>query len=491
MAGIGFELKKLFNEKSATGYLKAYAYTSVVTAGPFILLTSMILIIQLMFNLFDMSYVEKELFTLSIVYPFVFSHIISSGFTMVITRYVADLLYSETYEEIAPSLYGMISLALIIGSVLGIAFFWNKPLNFDLKLLTFCFFMQMIIIWIEGVYLSALKDYSKIFWAYAIGVMLSIFLAFCSFYFKPLPVLIGVMAAMNIGVFFISFLLFISIEKYFVNNNHKNFRFLESFETNSSLFFISFFYTLSIYLPNMVVWQGPMGVTIANTYRYSPIYDVATFYAFLSILPVMIIFVVGTEIHFYQKYAVYFMYITRKGNLKEITEARKDLFHILWAELRNVFEIQFVFAVIFIAIGNYLMPKVGISVELVSMYNIIVLAAYCTGILQLITVFLLYFEDQTGTFYICATFLLTNLIFCITGSLYFGEISYGFSFFLSAFISLLVALARIYYFSHRLDYYIFCSQPLFRRGRTGVLSKLVRYWYPEAETKRKVHVKDI
>ena len=43
MAGIGFELKKLFNGRTAGGYLKAYSYSAVITAGPFALMTGMVL----------------------------------------------------------------------------------------------------------------------------------------------------------------------------------------------------------------------------------------------------------------------------------------------------------------------------------------------------------------------------------------------------------------------------------------------------------------
>ena len=47
MAGIGFELKNLFNHRTAAGYLKAYSYSAVVTAGPFAMMTGMVLAIQL------------------------------------------------------------------------------------------------------------------------------------------------------------------------------------------------------------------------------------------------------------------------------------------------------------------------------------------------------------------------------------------------------------------------------------------------------------
>ena len=102
MAGIGFELKKLFNGRTAGGYLKAYSYSAVITAGPFALMTGMVLAIQVMFIFFGISLEESHLYTASVIYPFVFSHILSSGFVMVITRYLADLLYSNDQRSVTP-----------------------------------------------------------------------------------------------------------------------------------------------------------------------------------------------------------------------------------------------------------------------------------------------------------------------------------------------------------------------------------------------------
>ena len=49
MAGIGFELKRLFDRRTLTGQTMAYGYSAIITAGPFALLTSMVLLIQLLF----------------------------------------------------------------------------------------------------------------------------------------------------------------------------------------------------------------------------------------------------------------------------------------------------------------------------------------------------------------------------------------------------------------------------------------------------------
>ena len=52
MAGVGFELKRLFRARTAAGHIKAYSYSAIVTPGPFALLTSMVLAIQMLFQIY-------------------------------------------------------------------------------------------------------------------------------------------------------------------------------------------------------------------------------------------------------------------------------------------------------------------------------------------------------------------------------------------------------------------------------------------------------
>lgn len=477
MAGIGFELKKLFHEKSATGYFKAYAYTSIITTGPFILMTGMVIGVQMLFRWFGVSYTDSQLYTVSIIYPFIFSHIASSGFSMLITRYIADLLYEGSYEDVVPSLYGMLSVALFFGAIPALCFFWNKPLTIEMKLTTYVFYMEMILIWIEGVYLSALKDYKKIIASYACGVFAAILLTVLALWDGRAPML-GTMLAMNVGGIIIAGLLLHNIGKFFPLRSHCHYKFLAYFEAHRRLFFISLFYTVSLYIPNLIIWQGPLGVTIANTYVYAPAYDVAAFYAFLSILPVMALFVVSTEIYFYEKYATYFMYITEKGNFREIEDARKDLLHVMWSEVRNVIELQLVCTLIFLALGNYFLPRAGLAYNSIDMYNLIVLGAFSIGVMQVIDTLLLYFEDQKGVLWICASFLAINTGLHLLG-LWIGEVTYGFMFFIAAFIGLCCSLQRLDSFTKQLDYQVFCSRPVFYQQKEWLISRFVGWLYRE------------
>lgn len=480
MAGIGFELKKLLHKKSALGYLEACSYTAIVTIGPFILMISMVLFIQAMLRSIPGSYLIEQLFLASVIYPLLFSQVVSSGFAMLITRFVADKLYNREYDSVLPSLYGVTALVLIAASIPAILFLWNAPLQFSLKIVTYVLYMELSIIWIQGVYLTALKNYVKIIQAYAAGVVIAAALAYAAVKTLFVELAFGLVAAVDIGMFFVMAMLMLNIMKFFPATNNRHFSFLEYFERHLSLFFINLFYYLSLYCPVFFIWNSHLAVKVAGTYVLAPVYDVATFYAFLSIMPMIIVFVISTEINFYDKYAAYFKLITGKGNYREIEDAKREMLQVLWSEIRNLMEVQLVVTFVFLALGNYLLPRVGLTYASINIYNVLVLGAYLAGMTQFILIIMLYFEDRRGALGIAAFFLTANSAFNYI-SLLAGENTYGFGLFSAAFLTLAAAMLRLVYYTNRIDYFVFCSQPIFHKEQQGILTKLVARLYRTKE----------
>ena len=159
MAGVGFELKRLFRARTAAGHLKAYSYSAIVTTGPFVLLTSMVLAVQLLFIAYGAGDDESAVFLGAVIYSFIFSQLLSSGFTIVLTRYLADCITVQHYRDVTPSMFGMSAILLVLGTIAAVIFFWNKPLAFELKLLSHVFFSELLLIWVGGVYLTAVKKF--------------------------------------------------------------------------------------------------------------------------------------------------------------------------------------------------------------------------------------------------------------------------------------------------------------------------------------------
>jgi uncharacterized membrane protein len=480
MAGIGFELKKLFKGKGLLSNIKAYIYSVMVSLGPFILATVMIVSIQLLLVFMDKPLKEKELFIATVIYAFIFAQIITAGFTMIITRFVSDMLYSRKLDYILPSLYGIIMLVIPISAIPSILFLWRSPLPMEVKLVSYLLFMEIVVTYLIMVYLSALKDYMKIVKAFSWGVGLTLALSYIFLKFTSLDTVFGMILAMNIGFLLIVSLLQSYLKSFFKTSpgkgSGKYFYFLTYFDKYYSLFFMSFFYTLGLYIHNFLFWGSSLGVKISSTYIYAPTYDVPSFYAFLSVMPSMVVFVVSLETSFYEKYRTYYSLITGRGTYADIENARKSMSWVLWSEIRNVMELQIFFSLIFIVAGFYFLPSIGISALSFDIFLLLVIGAYCNIILLVIILILLYFEDRRGALFISATFLISNAVFTL-GSLYMGERAYGFGFFAAAFFSLIAALIELRVYLKNINYHTFCGQPVIQKEQIGLFGKFTRLLY--------------
>ncbi len=473
MAGIGFELKKLFKPTGFLSKVRAIAYSALVSLGPFILCTATIVILIIFLNIMKIPYKERELFIATIVYVFIFSQIISSGFKMIITRYIADTLYEENYKDILPSLSGLLSIVVFISSVCAIAFYWYSPLPFYIKFTSYVLFIELIIIFIMMEYLSTVKDYIKIVKSFLSGVIASILLSFIFLKFTNLDTVFGLLLALDIG-----FLLIISFLTGYLKNfygetaSKKYFNFLEYFDKFPSLFFVSLFYTLGLYSHNFVFWTSNLSVVVANTYVYAPVYDVPTFYALLSIMPSMVMFVVSTETSFYEKYRNYYSLITGKGNFADIENARKDMVRVLWSEVRNLVEFQLFFTLLFLAGGYYILPRIGLTQLSIDIFNLLTLGAFMNSLILVIILLLLYFEDRSGALFVSTAFLISNVVFTYL-TVNYSESVYGLGYFASTLFSVVIALIELLVYVKNINYHTFCGQPILYKEKKGIFGKLI------------------
>lgn len=475
LAGIGFELKKLFNHKGFFSNIKAYAYSTIVSVGPFILCTTMIISIQLILYLMKVSVIERELFLATIVYTFIFSQIITSGFSMVITRFISDKLYSKEFEDILPSFYGITIICLIIGSIPALIFYIKSPLPFTVKFLSYTLYMQLIIMWIQSVYISALKDYIKIVKSFLMGILTTIILTIVFLYFIDLRLIVSLLISMNIGIGIIITTLMLFLQSFFDSSSSKTFLFLRYFDLYPSLFFVNIFYVLGLYIHNFIFWGSSINRIVDETYVYAPIYDVPTFYAYLSTIPAIVIFVVFVETSFYEKYRNYFSEITAGGNYTEINNAKKDMIYVLKTELKNIMELQLFFTIISFVIGNLFLPRIGLSQFSIDIYNILLLGAYLNIIMFVLLLILLYFEHRKGALLTSSVFLLFNILLTYISTNF--ENTYGLGLFFASLISLLVGLSVLVKYIEKVNYHTFCSQPPFNREKKGLFTKLTNKIY--------------
>ena len=118
MAGIGFELKKLFKKRGLFAAFRAYGYAGIVCTGPMLLGVLLLLGVMFLCDITGGTRHSRELLVCMITYTLLASLLVTSFLSMVVTRFIADMLYQENHDAILPSFWGSTGIMLAVGSIL-------------------------------------------------------------------------------------------------------------------------------------------------------------------------------------------------------------------------------------------------------------------------------------------------------------------------------------------------------------------------------------
>ena len=162
MAGIGFELKKLFQKRGLAATAKAYGYAGVICTGPMLLGIVLLVGIAFICDHTGATRHNRELLNCMITYTLLASLTVTSFFSMVVTRYIADMLYEERHEAVLSSFWGSTALLLVVGGIMYGIFLLFSGINLIDQFLCLEFFGELIVTWNAMSYLTAIKDYKGI-----------------------------------------------------------------------------------------------------------------------------------------------------------------------------------------------------------------------------------------------------------------------------------------------------------------------------------------
>ena len=475
MAGIGFTLKKLFKDEYYTTRTKAYVYSALVSAGPWIAAVITVNLLIFMSDIYFDDFGQRDLFMGTIVYSFVFSQIVTAPWQLLITRYISDSLFQKEYRNIRSSFFGLSRLVFFIAFAVSFFYYLNKGLPFTYKVMALVLFVFLSLIWILMVYLSALKNYAMISYAYIIGGSISIGLAFLLVKF-PLPFDLyahssNVLFAYTIGIVITYGILMYSFLTNFYQGNRKEYDFLRYMGKFKALMLVGLFYTLGLWIDDLIMWYSPLSVDIYQTYKYAPLYDNAMFLAYLTVIPTMILFMVSVETEFYDLYKKYYGLAAKNGTFKDLELARLEMRTSVYRQIMHTMEVQTIITVTLIVLSGKIFAYLGIPLIVRDIFRIASLGALCNIFVLVIILILLYFEGSRSAVYIAGTFLLSNGVL----TYYFlprGIDFYGVGYFIGSFVTLIFAIILLVRFLGKIHYNTFALQPLFIEEEKGVLVNL-------------------
>lgn len=472
MAGIGFELKKLFRKKGVLNTAKAYGYATVICAGPMLLGVVLLLGIMVLCGYFRVVTHTRELLICMITYTLLASVTVTSFFSMVVTRYVADMLFEDNNRAVLPSFWGSTVVMMAVGSVMYGIFLLFSGATFLQGFLCFVLFNELIIVWNAMSYLTAIKDYKGIFLSFLTSVTVSILLG-ALLLWRKLPAIESLLFAVSVGYGIMLVWNVVLLHRYFPHTDLGAFTFFRWLDAFLPLALSGLFMNIGMFSHLVIMWTSDIRVHVHGLFYGAPWHDVPALLAFMTALITTVNFVVSVEVNFYPKYRNHYSLYNDKGTIGDIRQSEKEMLDTLRTEIFYTALKQLLFTAACIALGGYLLDllPLGFNEVMRGYFRTLCVAYGLYAVGNMLMLILLYFTDYTGACITTGLFAATTVVFTVI-SLLFPYVFYGFGFLLAALIFVVATAIRLDYFTKRLPYYILSVQPLVAEDRSGRFSRL-------------------
>lgn len=166
MAGIGVKLTNIYKKNTLTTDIIGMGYSTIVTIAPMLVVIGALMIMEYFLDFSSVDYVTRELFSCTVLYIFIFSLLTASLFNSVLSKYMSDVIYEETFEDILPCYYVGMILNISLSALVGIPFCIHEFLVGKVDIIYvftgYCGYVALVLVFYSMLYLSICKDYKKI-----------------------------------------------------------------------------------------------------------------------------------------------------------------------------------------------------------------------------------------------------------------------------------------------------------------------------------------
>lgn len=485
MAGIGFELKKLFKKEGIISTVFAGVYATVVTIGPTIMV---ILALNLMYFLLpyvNVSYYDKEVLSSTILYVFIFSLIISSPINIILSRYTADKIYQEKYDSILSALdMGNLLLAALVvltGVPFGAAMYFIGELPLYYIFVAYLFYAGLVFTFYNMTFITILKEYRKITYSFLFSLLVGILFSCVAVFWLNFSVVDAILDALAISFNLIAVLLMSRLRRSFRSHDKNNTEVLHYFKEYRLLFAANAFYVLGLYSHNFIFWLfSDYQVTVAKVFRSAPVYDVVTYLAMLSNISILVIFVVNVETKFHTAYKFYCESIIGASG-KDILQAKAKMMEVLRRELLYIVQVQMIINICIFVLVIAFASDLGITGRILTMYPVMSVAYMILYLVQSMMIFQFYLDDAKGAALVGFIFMIGTIVGSYI-SVRFPATFAGSGVLFGAFLGFTVVFFRIRNKLIHLDEHIFC------RGNVGAVQVKKHFSHKDDKKQTKVVV---
>jgi len=452
MAGIGFELRKLARRDDLMGVVASLTHASVVSTGPWIMTVLALGAIDIIgLNWLDQE--EMKVFRIIVIYNFGFSLVAAGPLMMVATRYLADRIYEKKVTETPGMLIGGFVVLLVQMPIVGWFYGYYAALDPAVRVAAIANYFVISFIWYVGIFLSALRDFRSITWGFAIGMS-------SAFAFTVLLGgrwgAAGMLTGFSAGL---TFLLSLEVARVLVEFPYgfvRPFAFLRAARKYWELTLGALFYNLAVWIDKWIMWTLPDRDEIAAVMISYPLYDSTMFLAYMTVIPAIAVFVLSVETDFFERYQNFYKDVSGHAPWRKLTEDHQEILASLSRGLRNVVVFQGCITAFVVLAAPNILSLIGVNLIGLGMFRLGVIGSFFHVLMAFVTVVLAYFDLRRKLLFVYFLLFVTNTVFSLI-STRMGFAYYGYGFFLSALVTLVVAYVLAAWSVGRLPYLTFIA----------------------------------
>ena len=451
MAGIGFHLQKILKKDTYLSVAQAYIYSALLSSGPWLLSIIGISLIGIVLeNMVPSS--DHELFRVVVVYTYMGTLILTGPFQLATTRYLADRLYVNDPQSLLPSFQFVSTLVFLLGGGVSFLFYKIAGFSYSLSIASALLFQMVSLTWVGMIYLSAARDYVAIVVSFFIGYTVAVILSYWGGINWGLE---GMLWGFAGGMTLLALLLSIRTAREFPSSHSMDKEVMAYWYSKPWLLLCGFSYNAGIWIDKVCFWVDrdmQAGPFLATTN-----YDTCMYYAYVSIVPTMALFLIRIETSFYTKYAEYYRGIEGGFSWRQLEHSRKEMNKALRLSILRLIKFQGSITLVCILLAPQLMTMTGLNPGLATMFRIALIAAFMQALLMVQIILILYFDWQRLAAVIATIFFIANTVLTPL-SIKAGYIYAGFGYLVACLLAVTIGILCMEKKLKNLDYAVFAGQ---------------------------------
>lgn len=455
MAGIGFALNNLVNKKDFMKKVSGYFYTASSCLGSMILGFTLLFVIQYLAKSIGQDISITERFTTYVTNIVFLSMIIFSPISLVLSRYLSDMIYEKKESHIKASFWGVVSIIVPISFICIIPILIISKIEMSESILLWILLAELVVTWVVTLYITILKEYKKITLTFGLAIILAVTISIILYKMNLLSIetmLLTVIVSYGIVLILLTRML----QKQFSDDNFNNtYEFVKWFSKYPSLAFAGLFSTLGTLAHFYIMWFSPNGKEVKGLMHSAASYDLPAIVAYFSTIITSINFIAVLEPNFYKKYSVYFKLLNESGTYKQLQVAKKEMQDSLKIELRNLILKQIVCTLFFVIVISKLLSNLnsGMTQSMIECFKVLSIGYSLYAIGNVIMQMELYFADNKGAFRTAIIFFIITTISTIM-TIFLGETFWGLGLTLGSACMAIYGSKRLEKYINNLEYYV-------------------------------------